>query len=226
VDEFFASLKRDVKIATDKAQKQLKALSEELLTEIDGYHTIYSKRLTEESKASLLAKHKAKLDVSQPTKFCNRWKECLARNQQTFEDRQYMEAVEEASNYKKVLLKHLKELNYLTTNHEKLQFIKNQKVLSSDCIGYLERKTRSAEKDESFVGLQSNAVVAFFQSTFKCRKTRKFASILIRAITDIFIQVIFPNFITCLDRTFKEEYSIYQVGDLQLTHKNANRHHS
>jgi len=68
-----------------------------------------------------------------------------------------------------VLLKHLKELNDLTSNYERLQFIKNPEVLDSNCIGYLERKrslrinlgeASSAEKEVSFVGLHSNAVVA------------------------------------------------------------------
>jgi hypothetical protein len=40
---------------------------------------------------------------------------------------------------------------------------------------------------------------------FKYRKICIFASLFLRAIINIFIQVIFPNMITYLDRTFKEE---------------------
>ena len=40
---------------------------------------------------------------------------------------------------------------------------------------------------------------------FEYRKTCIFASLFLRAIINIFIQVIFPNIITYLDRTFKEE---------------------
>jgi hypothetical protein len=41
--------------------------------------------------------------------------------------------------------------------------------------------------------------------TWQYRKTCIFASLFLRAITNIFIKVIFPNMITYLDRTFEEE---------------------
>jgi len=75
------------------------------------------------------------------------------------------------------------------------------------------------------------------------RKTRIFTSLFLRAIINIFIQVLFPNIITYLDKTFKDEQNyinfqseiiilnwcnffnfIYQVSDAQTTHKNAKRH--
>lgn len=78
-------------------------------------------------------------------------------------------AADEASNHKKLLTKHLKQLNDLTSNYEKLQFIKNPQSLVSNSIGYIERKKSlrinlgdpgaAAEKELSFIA-HSNAVVA------------------------------------------------------------------
>lgn len=80
-----------------------------------------------------------------------------------------IEAADEATNHKKLLAKHLRELNDLTSNYEKLQFIKNPQSLVSHSIGYLERKKSlrinlgdpdaAAEKEFSFIA-HSNAVVA------------------------------------------------------------------
>ena len=50
------------------------------------------------------------------------------------------------------------------------------------------------------------------------RKTCIFASLFLRAIINIFIQVIFPNIITYLDRTFKEEQNNHiDNRDITLT---------
>ncbi len=43
------------------------------------------------------------------------------------------------------------------------------------------------------------------ENLFICRKTCILAPLFIRATINISIQVIFPNIITYLDRTFKEE---------------------
>ena len=74
-------------------------------------------------------------------------------------------------------------------------------------------------------------------------KTCILASLSLRAIINVFIQVIFPNIITYLERNFNEEQNdinfkmkylykigvnfnfIYQVSDAQMTPINANIHH-
>ena len=64
------------------------------------------------------------------------------------------------------------------------------------------------------------------------RETYICASLFFQAIMNFFIQVIFPNIIKYLDRTFKEEQNkinfnfIYQVSDAKKAHKNAKMHHA
>lgn len=91
------------------------------------------------------------------------------KKKSTIDDKEVIEAADEATNHKKLLTKHLKELNDLTSNYEKLQFIKNPQSLVSNSIGYLERKKSlrinlgdpgaATEKELSFIA-HSNAVVA------------------------------------------------------------------
>lgn len=81
VDEFFVALKREVRLATERAVQQLNALGEGMCAEIDEYNGIYAKRLAEKAKAELLAQHKQKLDVTQSVKFCACWKQRLADSQ-------------------------------------------------------------------------------------------------------------------------------------------------
>ena len=56
-----------------------------------------------------------------------------------------------------------------------------------------------------FIFLEFNLLFVF-KKFYK--KTCMFASLFLRTIIHIFIQVIFPNFITYLDRTKEEQYDV------------------